>query len=154
VIRKKAVPGATLSVSISQFVPKAGTPFQWMPLARSEIVEQNMKRVVSRFRGAPALKINAESPRWCKVQGLLARGDRRMGRVLERVYWGTSASDWKRAMEEEGMDLDAFVYGSRDPSRIMPWDVVQTPDLRNRMLKELEKAHEFMRTRLSIPATA
>jgi radical SAM superfamily enzyme YgiQ (UPF0313 family) len=146
-IRDKAKPGATLSASVSQFVPKAGTPFQWMPLARSEQVEANMKRVASVFKAAPGLKFHMESPRWVKIQGLCARGDRRLGRVLEKVYWKGSPGDWARAMAEEGMDMDAFLYSERDPSFIMPWDGVQTPDLREKMLGELIKAKEFMAAR-------
>ncbi|MBM3462572.1 MAG: radical SAM protein [Armatimonadetes bacterium] len=146
-IREKAKPGATLSVSVSQFVPKAGTPFQWMPLVRAEDVGDRMKRVATRFKGAPGLRLNTESPRWCKIQGLLARGDRRLGRVMERVLWSSSASQWRRAMEEEGLDMDDMLYGARNPGDPAPWDVVQTPDLRERMLRELEKANLFAESR-------
>jgi radical SAM superfamily enzyme YgiQ (UPF0313 family) len=146
-VRDKARAGATLSVSISQFVPKAGTPFQWMPQEPSEQVEADMKRVASHFKSAPGLKLHTESPRWCKIQGLLARGDRRMSAVLERVRWASSASAWKKAMAEEGLEMDAFLYSPRDPYTIMPWDVVQTSDLRDRMLRELEKANLLLETR-------
>lgn len=154
VIRERATPGATLSASVSQFVPKAGTPFQWMPLARAEEVEAHMKRVAAHFKGAPALKLNMESPKWCKIQGLLARGDRRMAGVLERVRWTTSAAPWRAAMEAEGMDVDAFLYAERNPHAIMPWDVVQTADLRDRMLAELEKALLYRDKTAAVAASA
>ena len=140
VVRNRARKGATLSVSVSQFVPKAGTPFQWMPMQRPELAEESMKTITAHFRKAPGLKLHTESPRWCRIQGLLARGDRRLGKVLERVAWDGSARAWERAMEAEGLDLDAFLHAERLPEEAMPWDVVQSPDLRSRMLLELDKA--------------
>lgn len=151
-IREKARAGATLSVSVSQFVPKAGTPFQWMPMARPEPVEAGMKAIAARFRKAPGLKLHTESPRWCRIQGLLARGDRRLGRVLEKVAWSNSASGWNRAMEAEGLDLDGFLYAERSPEALMPWDVVQAPDLRGKMLAELEKARAYADQKLGTPS--
>jgi radical SAM superfamily enzyme YgiQ (UPF0313 family) len=152
-IREKARPGATLSVSMSQFIPKAGTPFQWMPQADSDVVEANMRRVRAAFKGAPGLELKMESSRWCKIQGLLARADRRMSQVLERVYWSTSAADWQRACDDVGLDMDDLLYSHRDPSRIMPWDVVQTDDLRGKMIAELDKAQDTLQKRRT-PALA
>lgn len=146
-IRDKALPGSKLQASVSQFVPKPGTPFQWMPQARAEEVDARMRRVAAYFKKAPGLKLNMESPRWVKIQGLCARADRRLGRVLEKVYWSGSPRDWQRAMDEEGLDLDAFLYTDRDPSGMWPWDVVQTDDLREKMVKELMRAREFMASR-------
>ena len=146
-IRDKALPGSKLQASVSQFVPKPGTPFQWMPQARAEEVDARMRRVAAYFKKAPGLKLNMESPRWVRIQGLCARADRRLGRVLEKVYWSGSPRDWQRAMEDEGLDLDAFLYTDRDPSRMWPWDVVQTDDLREKMVKELTRAREFMASR-------
>lgn len=153
-IREKGRPGSTLQASVSQFVPKAGTPFQWMPQARAEEVDANMRRVAAHFKKAPALKFNMESPRWVKIQGLCARADRRLGRVLEKVYWSGSPRDWQRACDEEGLDLDGFLYAERDPSFMMPWDVVQTDDLREKMLKELYRAKDFMAQRTAPPVGA
>lgn len=146
-VREKALPGSKLQASVSQFVPKPGTPFQWMPQARAEEVDARMRRVAAHFKKAPGLKLNMESPRWVKIQGLCARADRRLGRVLEKVYWSGSPRDWQRAMDEEGLDLDAFLYTDRDPSGMWPWDVVQTHDLREKMYKELMRARELMASR-------
>lgn len=146
-IREKGRPGSKLQASVSQFVPKAGTPFQWMPQARAEDVDANMRRVAAYFKKSPALKLNMESPRWVKIQGLCARADRRLGRVLEKVYWSGSPRDWQRAMDEEGLDMDGFLYADRDPSRLMPWDIVQTDDLRSKMLEELKRAKSFLSER-------
>lgn len=153
-VRERARAGSTLSVSVSQFVPKAGTPFQWMPLAPAEAVEAGMKRIADRFRKAPGLKVHTESPRWCRIQGLLARGDRRLGRVLERLEWSDSNSAWSKAMRAEGLNMDACLYGPRDPETPMPWDVVQAPELRGRLQAELDKARTLAGRKTETPPHA
>lgn len=149
VIREQGVPGATLSVSMSQFVPKAGTPFQWYAQARQDVVDGKMARFRSELRHEKGLYLHLESPRWCAIQGLLAKADRRIGRVLQAVYWKNTTSAWSRACQEAGLDMDDILYRDRPVDEVQPWQVVQTDALHERLVKELQSGEARMNTLLS-----
>ncbi|MHB2021242.1 MAG: radical SAM protein, partial [Candidatus Xenobia bacterium] len=137
-IRQKGKPGANLSVSMSQFVPKGGTPFQWYAQDRQEAVEEKMARIRAALRHEKGLQLHLESPRWCTIQGLLARADRRVGPVLEEVAWHNTTAAWSRACERHGVDMEDILYRDRPIQEVGPWHVVQTPKLQERLAKERE----------------
>jgi radical SAM superfamily enzyme YgiQ (UPF0313 family) len=135
-IREQGVPRANLSVSVSQFVPKAGTPFQWYGQERQHSVEEKMREVRQALRREKNLELHMESPRWCAIQGLLARADRRMGAVLRQVYWDNSTSAWAKACRDAGLDMDDIVHRDRSIDEVQPWKLVQTDALVTRLAKE------------------
>ncbi len=113
----------TLIINATPFVPKPHTPFQWVAMTDASEIQRRQRKIqkaLSRHR----VIVRADSPQWAQVQGVLARGDRALARVLARLQRRT----WRqffRTMEEEG--LDPQVYLGEWPQDItLPWNVVDS----------------------------
>ncbi|HEY4000184.1 MAG TPA: radical SAM protein [Candidatus Xenobia bacterium] len=145
--------GAGLQVSMSQFVPKGGTPFQWYAPDRQSVIEGKMARVRAALGHEKGLDLHLESPRWCTIQALLARADRRIGPVLAEVVWNNTTTAWKRACAKHGLDLEDLMYRDRPVDEVQPWSVVQTPTLHARLVKEREQGESRMTALLAERAT-
>ena len=71
-----------ITLSISSFVPKAFTPFQWAPFLEVAELKKRLKLVAREFHGIKAMRVHTDLPKWAYVQALLARGDRRVADML------------------------------------------------------------------------
>ncbi|HEM61499.1 MAG TPA: radical SAM protein, partial [Chloroflexi bacterium] len=87
-----------VTVNVTPFVPKAQTPFQGVAMASRHTIEGRLDYVKRELR-ALGVETRADSPRWAEVQGILARGDRALGKALEALK-GTTWSAWRRALKE------------------------------------------------------
>jgi radical SAM superfamily enzyme YgiQ (UPF0313 family) len=113
-------PFGRLTLSISSFVPKPWTPFQWAPFDETSSLEDKLdiiKRGVRRFSNVRVLH---ENPREAFLQALLARGDRRVADFLERAAAGKG--DWRRALREWPGDPAFYTTRVRAVDERMPWD--------------------------------
>jgi radical SAM superfamily enzyme YgiQ (UPF0313 family) len=113
-------PFGRLTLSISSFVPKPWTPFQWAPFAGTSALEEKLgviKRGVGRFSNVRVLH---ENPREAFLQALLARGDRRVGDFLELA--AGLGGDWRRALREWEGDPAFYTTREREVDERMPWD--------------------------------
>jgi radical SAM superfamily enzyme YgiQ (UPF0313 family) len=134
-----ARPGAArLTLNVAPFVPKAGTPFQWLPMASQDTLNRRLGILRSSLplRG---IKLNEESPAWSQVQAALARGDERLAEVIEGVEEITLAG-WRRAVEQSQIDLDFYVNQRWDTSQTLPWSVIDSGTKPEKLCGELEKA--------------
>ena len=112
-----------VTVNITPFVPKACTPFQWVAMAPVEDLKKGLTRIEQALRPG-GIAVKAESPAWAAVQGVLSRGDSRVGRALVRVQ-GRSLAAWRRALRE--CQLDAAEYlRERSLDEPLPWAVVDS----------------------------
>ena len=130
-VRSEGLPPPALNVSVSTFVPKPHTPFQWEGQCRHHDVlrRQDMLKRRLRVRG---LNLSWHDAEMSMIEGLLARGDRRLSGAIERVWrkgqrfdaWSEhfSLENWESALEEEGLDLDFYLYRQRKPDELFPWD--------------------------------
>lgn len=140
---------ASVSVSISGFVPKAHTPFQWE--RQNSISElQDKGRLVKSLIHDRALTINYHDPEQTYLEGILSRGDKRTSKVIHRA-WQTGArldswtehfnlERWLEAFEYYGMDPEEFTR-ERSLSEILPWDFVKVGVSREFLLRERHKAY-------------
>jgi radical SAM superfamily enzyme YgiQ (UPF0313 family) len=110
-----------LTVNITPFVPKAQTPFQWMAMAPLEVLEERLHYIKGSLRSMN-VEIRAESSRWAQVQGILARGDRRVGKALMTTE-KKSLSAWQRALEKQDLGAE-FYLGNLSKNEILPWATV------------------------------
>jgi radical SAM superfamily enzyme YgiQ (UPF0313 family) len=113
-------PFGRLTLSISSFVPKPWTPFQWAPFDRTSSLEEKLliiKRGVRRFANVRVLH---ENPREAFLQALLARGDRRVADFLELA--AAAEGDWRRALREWPGNPAFYTTRSRTVDERMPWD--------------------------------
>lgn len=128
------------TVSIGGFVPKPHTPFQWAAQASHEVVDARLRKLREtvksdrQFGKAIGLRYHEGKP--SMIEGLLSRGDRRVGRVIRAVWddggrfdgWGEhfSYARWvacaERALAGEPVDLDWYTTRERDRDEVLPWD--------------------------------
>ena len=141
--------GVRITVSTSYFVPKPHTAFQWEP----QITREEYERRVQLLRQAMTTKTvtyNWHDGQTSCIEAVLARGDRRLGNVLEAVWrkgghldaWEEyfSLDRWREAFEECGVDPAFYAYRRREKDEIMPWDMISSGVTRQYLWREYENA--------------
>ena len=113
-------PFGRLTLSISSFVPKPWTPFQWAPFDGAESLQQKLDVVKRGVRGLPTVRVLHENPREAALQALLARGDRRVADFLEVA--ARADGDWRRALREWDGDPEHYTTRPRATDERLPWD--------------------------------
>ena len=141
---KKAAPGLRLTFGCSTFVPKAQTPFQWFGVASE--AEKRLKYLQKQL-GAQGIEFRPESYSWSVMQALIARGDRRLGGLLERVrHYGDSLGSYRRVFKEmrgELPELSFYVHDAWPTERVLPWQHLQTGLPQATLVKHLEIAMQL-----------
>jgi radical SAM superfamily enzyme YgiQ (UPF0313 family) len=127
----------TVGVSVSCFVPKAHTPFQWHPMEGVATLKKKQRRLQSALGRMPNVRATFDVPRQAYVQALLSRGDRGVGAVL-RVAAATG--DWKTALRASPVDPDLTVLRARGEREPFPWEVVDPGIRRAALWREYQAA--------------
>jgi radical SAM superfamily enzyme YgiQ (UPF0313 family) len=112
-----------LIINATPYVPKAHTAFQWTAMMPVETLEARVKHLERKLQPA-GVTVRSDSPAWAAVEGVLARGDRRLGRVLARMR-KTTLREWERALQAEGLSQEDYLR-ERAPDELLPWSVVDT----------------------------
>ncbi len=115
--------GTRITLNISPFVPKAGTPFQWLPVAPLQTLKPRLSLLENKL-SPRGIKIKSESPAWSQVQGVLARGDAKVSSVLANME-EVSLSCWRKSVEKSGLDIDFYTRGW-DITERLPWAVIDS----------------------------
>ncbi len=124
----------TIQVSVSPFVPKPWTPFQWAAFDDVALLKRKMKLITSGLRKERKVMVNCDLPKWGYVQALLSRGDRRVGRLLLKVF--ELGGDWNRAFRSSEINPDFHVYRERGEHELFPWDFIEHRVDRARLWRE------------------
>ncbi len=129
VAKLRARKSQKVTVSLSPFVPKSHTPFQWYGQENPGIVNDKIEYLKKKFKNSP-VRFTAHNPVNSLYEGALARGDRRLGAVIERVWrmggtleaWSDQFNPerWEAAFRDEGLDPATFVEARRIGSDL-PW---------------------------------
>ncbi len=112
-----------IAINATPYVPKSHTAFQWMAMTPIETLETRIKYLQDRLN-PNGVAVRSDSPAWAAVEGALARGDRRLGRVLARMQ-KTNLREWRQALETEGLSQDDFLR-ERQLDERLPWETVTT----------------------------
>jgi radical SAM family uncharacterized protein len=143
-------PGVTVTASVGGFVPKAHTPFQWF----GQVTEAELRRRISLLRDAArrvrGLKLRWHDPAATVAEGVVSRGDRRVGAVIEHVWrsggtfqeWSEhfDLNKWKAGLEAAGLTLDDVCHRSRAEDEPLPWDHVSAGLHRDFLWQDWEEA--------------
>jgi radical SAM superfamily enzyme YgiQ (UPF0313 family) len=113
--------GARVAVNMSPHVPKAQTAFQWEAMAPDDVSLARIK-LVQRALGGQGIDVRFEAPASQRVQGILARGDRRLTPVLLATQ---RLQDFELNLVRHGLDPACYL-GEMNPNGIMPWSLVST----------------------------
>ena len=128
----------TISASISCFVPKAWTPFQWHPFAGVSLLKSELSRITAAARRIPTVAVSHHSPRSAYVQAYLSRADRRGAHTLREVH--ANGGSWPRAFRAAEVEADFFACRPREREELFPWDFIDTGLSRERLWKEYRRA--------------
>jgi radical SAM family uncharacterized protein len=137
------------NVSLSAFVPKPHTPFQWEAMVDEASLKDKYKRITSRVRYRD-VKISWREPALCLLEALLSRGDRRMGAFIHTAWKAGARFDgwdseldidaWHHAMAECGIDHAYVTRFDYSPKDSLPWDHIDTGVSKAFLRRERERA--------------
>ena len=138
-----------VTVSVSNFVPKAHTPFQWAAQDRPEEFRAKHDHLAKQLH-IKGVTFNYHETKTSNLEAIFARGDRKVCRLLEHAYHLGCKFDgwteyfkpqlWEQAFAETETDLDFYAYRERDYEEILPWDIIDPLISREFLIRENEKA--------------
>jgi radical SAM family uncharacterized protein/radical SAM-linked protein len=147
--------GQVLNVSISPFVPKAHTPFEWLP----QLELEESKRRISFIRDqlqSHRVKVKWNNPEASWLEGIFSRGDRRLTKVLVEAWQQGARFDswsehlkvgiWIKAFKKYELDPNFYLLRQRDPDETLPWDHINSGISKKFLLSEWQKAKEGKHT--------
>jgi radical SAM superfamily enzyme YgiQ (UPF0313 family) len=112
-----------IQLSVSSFVPKPWTPFQYHPFAGVTLLRRRLRLLQQELRPEANVRISAESPERAYWQAVLARGDRRLGLALIALAAGKSGN-WRRQLLQQGLDPDWYAGRQRAGGELFPWEII------------------------------
>jgi radical SAM superfamily enzyme YgiQ (UPF0313 family) len=131
----------TITVSVNPFVPKPFTPFQWAAMDDMKTIKQKVRLIAEGLKSMANVRLISESPREAFVQGLLARGDRRMGEFLVNVH--RNANNWTKTLKAGSRTVGEEATRVRMQNERLPWQVIDNGVQEGFLASEYEKAKGF-----------
>ena len=131
-------PFGRLTLSISSFVPKPWTPFQWAAFDPVNRLEAKLRTIKAGVRRLHNVRVLHENPREAFLQALLARGDRRVADFLEEA--ARRDGDWRSALREWSGDPDFYTHRERPLDETLPWDHLDVGVRKTGLLREHQRA--------------
>jgi radical SAM superfamily enzyme YgiQ (UPF0313 family) len=126
-----------LTLSVNPFVPKPWTPLQWAPMEPVSQLEKKYRRLQRMFGPLANVDLQTEPLRSAELQGLLARGDRRCGRLLPLLAAGRAL---KAACRDAGLDLASYLHRERGAEELFPWEIIAQGVSRAHLRREYREA--------------
>lgn len=157
--KEKRTSRIQIVASTSFFVPKPFTPFQWAPQnTKEDFLEkayQTKQSIVSQLN-QKSIKYNWHEADASVMEGIFARGDRRLNQVILRAYQKGCMYDawseyyhndvWLKTFEECGVDPDFYTIRQREETEIFPWDFIDCGVTRQFLLREWHRAQQAVVT--------
>jgi len=141
--------GAKVTVSVSSFVPKPHTPFQWFGQDSVAELERKQHLLKSLFRDR-SITFRYHDARVSYLEAVFSRGDRRLGRVLLAAWRGGAKFDgwtehfrydvWQEAFRQTGVDPDFYARRERNAAELLPWDHLSAGVDKSFLRREYEQA--------------
>ena len=141
--------GVTVTISLSTFVPKPFTPFQWEEQISLEEIHRKQMYLKSLITSRK-IKLNYHEGKTSVIEGVFARGDRRLGNVLLSAHEKGSKLEawdehfnyerWLECLAENGLTAEEYT-GKRDLNAILPWEIIDIGVTKAFFKKEKEKAY-------------
>jgi radical SAM-linked protein len=140
---------SSINVSVATLIPKPHTPFQW---ASQISVEEGWEKIqwLKKQLRSPRIRLKWQNPEVSYIEGLLARGDRRLADLLIHAYRKGCQFDgwsdhfrfdlWEESIRELGIDAQAFVHRNRAATEVFPWDHIDMQVKRSYLWDEWQNA--------------
>jgi radical SAM family uncharacterized protein/radical SAM-linked protein len=144
-----------INLSLSSFIPKPHTPFQWLPVEEERTLREKQRLIRSRLSRARSVAIKTHPTEGSVLEAVFSRGDRRLGGALIQAWKRGARFDswidqfdfrrWEEAFSAEGMDYRTYL-GPLERDDVLPWDHIETGIKKAFLLSELDKALREERT--------
>ena len=150
---KKEVKGShgNVNITISTFVPKAHTPFQWEPMISLERIKEIKRIIMDKIRHR-RIRVKFNKPERSILEGIFARGDRRLGQVILHAWQDGCRFDswddhfdynkWKIAFEKAGLDENFYLSRERREGEVLPWEHLNCGLIKEFLIKERKRSFE------------
>jgi radical SAM superfamily enzyme YgiQ (UPF0313 family) len=157
---------ANVSVTVSTLVPKPHTPLQWISLLDDDTLRRRQQILKETLRGRNvggrnvrrrSIRLSCHDPRSTLLEAIIARGDRRLGSVIERAWRAGARFDawdeqfkweaWQAAFAAAPVDLVADAHRQRDRDEVLPWDHISCGVAKGYLWREFERAAQGRITR-------
>lgn len=145
-----------VTVSVSNFVPKADTPFQWEAQNSAEEFEEKHNYLAKKLK-IKGVTFNYHDNKTSAYEAVFARGDRRTGRLLYEAHKAGARLDgwtehfrpeaWEKAFSESGINADFYTTRKRNFDEVLPWDVIDCGVSKKYLINEAKKAYDESITR-------
>ncbi len=147
--KEKRNRGVSVTVSSSCFVPKAFTPFQW---SAQDTCEEFLKKqhLLKDSNERKQVKVNYHEPTVSSIEGILARGDRKVAKLIVKAWENGAKFDgwtesfkynaWLKALEQTGLSREFYANRERSYDEILPWDHISIGVSKRFFIEEMEKA--------------
>lgn len=145
----------SITASASFFVPKPFTPFQWAPMLDPESYRERAHHVKDTFRkqlNFKSMKFTYHEPDVSALEGVFARGDRKLSEVIYDAYKSGCIFDawteffdndkWMAAFEKNDISMAFYTTRERDTDEILPWDFIDIGVTKRFLASEWEKAKQ------------
>ncbi len=140
-----------VNITVSPFVPKAHTPFQWEPMVSLERLKDIRRMIMSKIRHK-RIRIKFSKPERSILEGVFARGNRELGKVIHQAWQDGCRFDawddffdydkWVSAFEKAGVDEKPYLYRERGEDEILPWDHLSSGLIKEFLVSERKKSFE------------
>ncbi len=157
--KEQRIGKCSIQISTSFFVPKPFTPFQWAPqdsedafLEKAYLVKDTVRELLNK----KSIQYHYHEEHQAVLEGLFARGDRRVSEVILRAYRKGCIFDawseylkidlWREAMEESGVSFSFYNFRERSVDEILPWDFIDIGVRKDFLRSEWEKSKRYETT--------
>jgi radical SAM family uncharacterized protein/radical SAM-linked protein len=140
-----------INLSLSPFIPKPHTPFQWLGMDGEDILKEKFRYVLTRLKKYPFIRLKRDSLHRSILEGIFSRGDRRLNAVLHQAWVNGARFDswndqfyypvWEMSFESANLDLREYL-SDLDTSGDLPWDHIDTGLSKRHFQEELALAKE------------
>jgi radical SAM family uncharacterized protein len=140
-----------VNITVSPFVPKAHTPFQWEPMVSLERLKDIRRMIMSKIRHR-RIRIKFSKPERSILEGVFARGNRKLGKVILQAWQDGCRFDawddffdydkWVSAFEKAGVNENPYLYRERGEDEILPWDHLSSGIIKEFLVSERKKSLE------------
>ncbi|MCF7807406.1 MAG: TIGR03960 family B12-binding radical SAM protein [Candidatus Marinimicrobia bacterium] len=139
-----------INVTLSTFIPKPETPFQWEAQDSKEVIREKIDFLMKQLK-QKNVRASYRDPKYSEIEGVISRGDRRVAQAIYNAWadgarfdsWGDyfRYDRWMKAFDEADVDYQSYLR-ERDVDEALPWDIVDNSILKKFLKRERRKAYQ------------
>ena len=134
---KNIAPKGHITVSISTFVPKPFTPFQWHPMEKLSDVKERLTMIKKNLLPIRGIRVFHDVLKYAYMQGFFSMGDRRVSKAIEEMQ---RMNDWRKAAEFQGLNKDFYLFRKKELNENLPWDFIDSGISKEKLWAEYQEA--------------